>query len=163
MMHTMLPHPFLTLIVALVWVLISNELSAATVVVGVAWGIVAAKLTQRYWPNRPRVVHPFLILEYLAVFAYDVLVSNVQIAILVLFHRAKSIGSAYVAVPIELRSPEAIAALAGTITLTPGTLSVDVSPDGKALYVHCLGTTDGIRVAGHIKRRYESRLRRIFE
>lgn len=163
MMRAMLPHPFLTLAVALVWVLISNELSIATAAVGVAWGIVAAKVTQRYWPNRPRVVHPLLILEYLAVFVYDVLVSNVQIAVLVLFHRASSIRSTFVSVPIELRSPEAIAALAGTITLTPGTLSVDVTPDQTALYVHCLGTTDGSRVATRIKDRYESRLRRIFE
>jgi len=163
MLHAILPHPFLTLAVTLVWVLIANELSTPTVVFGVAWGIAAAKLAERYWPNRPRVVHPLLILEYLAVFAYDVLVSNVQIAGMVLFRRAKSIDSALVSVPIELRSPEAIAALAGTITLTPGTLSVDVSADGTALWVHCLGTTDGARVARHIKRRYESRLRRIFE
>jgi multicomponent K+:H+ antiporter subunit E len=163
MVRAMLPHPFLTLAVALVWVLISNELSIATAVVGVAWGMVVAKLTQRYWPNRPRVIRPLLILEYLAVFAYDVLVSNVQVALLVLFRRASSIRSGLVTVPIELASAEAIAALAGTITLTPGTLSVDVSADRRSLYVHCLDTTDGVRVAAHIKRRYESRLRRIFE
>lgn len=163
MLRVFLPHPFLTLAVALVWILLSNELSTATVAFGAGWGIVAARLTKRYWPNRPRIVHPLLIIEYLAVFAYDLLVSNVQIAVLVLLHRAKSIRSTFVTVPVELRSPEAVAVLAGTITLTPGTLSVDVSPDRKALYVHCLGTTNGIRVAGHIKRRYESRLRRIFE
>ena len=163
MVRAMLPHPFLTLAVMLVWILISNEVSIATALVGLAWGLVVAKLTQRYWPNRPRVVHPLLILEYLAVFAYDVLVSNVQIAGLVLFRRSESIRSAFVTVPIELQSPEAIAALAGTITLTPGTLSVDVSADRTALYVHCLGTADGAPVARHIKRRYESRLRRIFQ
>lgn len=163
MVRAILPHPFLTLAVALVWILISNELSTATAVVGMAWGVVVAKLTQRYWPNRPRVIHPLLILEYLAVFVYDMLVSNVQIAVLILFRRASRIRSGFVTVPIELRSPEAIAALAGTITLTPGTLSVEVSPDRRALYVHCLGTTNGMEVAGRIKRRYESRLQRIFE
>jgi multicomponent K+:H+ antiporter subunit E len=163
MSRVVLPHPFLTIVVALVWVLISNELSPATVITGVVWGVVAAKLAHRYWPDRPRVVHPLLILEYLAVFLYDVLVSNLQVAILVLFRPARSIRAGLVTVPIDLRSPEAIAALAGTVTLTPGTLSVDVSADRSELYVHCLGTTDEVLVAARIKRRYESRLLRIFE
>jgi multicomponent K+:H+ antiporter subunit E len=163
MRASLLPHPFLSLLVASVWVLMSNELSLATVLVGAAWGIAVARLTARYWPDRPRVVRPFLVVEYLALFLFDVLLSNIQVAALVLFRRADEIRSCLVTVPIELRSPEAIAALAGTITLTPGTLSVDVSSDRTALRVHCLGTADGARVVENVKRRYENRLRRIFE
>jgi multicomponent K+:H+ antiporter subunit E len=159
----LIPHPFLSLLVASVWVLISNDLSLSTVLVGLAWGLIVVKLTSRYWPDRPRVIRPVLIVEYLAMFAYDIVVSNIQVAILVLFRRADRIRSRFVTVPIALSSPEAIAALAGTITLTPGTLTVDVSADGSALRVHCLATDDGTRIVQNIKRRYERRLRRIFE
>ena len=40
------------------------------------------------------------------------------------------------------QTPEAIAVLAGTITMTPGTVSADLSADGRALLVHCLDTGD---------------------
>ncbi|HZM37028.1 MAG TPA: Na+/H+ antiporter subunit E [Burkholderiales bacterium] len=163
MRASLLPHPLLTLLVASVWVLISNELSVATVLVGAVWGIAVARLTARYWPGRPRVARPILVLEYLALFVFDVLISNLQVAALVLFRRADEIRSCLVTVPLELKSPEAIAALAGTITLTPGTLSVDVSADSTALRVHCLGTAEGERIVANVKRRYEDRLRRIFE
>ena len=62
-----------------------------------------------------------------------------------------------------LSSPEAISALAGTITLTPGTLSADLSADGRALLVHCLETKDAEATVANIKSRYETRLQRIFE
>ena len=59
-------------------------------------------------------------------------------------------------------SPEAVALLAGTITMTPGTVTADVSADGKALLVHCLHAPDPEGVAAEIKDRYESRLKEIF-
>ena len=56
-----------------------------------------------------------------------------------------------------------IAVLAGTITLTPGTVSADLCADGGALLVHCLETDDPEGTVARIKERYEDRLRRIFE
>lgn len=163
MRRSLLPHPLLSAFLALVWVLIANSVSLATVLTGIAAGIVIAKVTSRYWPERPRLRHPLLILEYLGIVVYDIGVSNLQVAYLVLFRRAASLRSQFVTIALELRSPEAIAALAGTITMTPGTLTVDVSPDRRTLRVHCLDAADGMRVASHIKLRYERRLQRIFE
>ena len=74
-----------------------------------------------------------------------------------------SLLSRFVTVPLDLRSPEAITVLAGTITMTPGTVSADVSADGRALLVHCLETGDPAATAAAIKARYEHRLQRIFE
>ena len=53
--------------------------------------------------------------------------------------------------------------LAGTITLTPGTVSADVSEDGKALLVHALDAENPDEVRDDIKQRYERRLKEIFE
>ena len=66
-------------------------------------------------------------------------------------------------IPLELRSPEAIAVLAGTITMTPGTVSADLSSDGRSLLVHCLDAADPDDVVASIKSRYERRLKEIFE
>ena len=64
---------------------------------------------------------------------------------------------------LDLKTPEAISALAGTITMTPGTVSATLSADGRALLVHCLETDDPEKIVADIKARYEARLQRIFE
>jgi multicomponent K+:H+ antiporter subunit E len=58
--------------------------------------------------------------------------------------------------------PEAITMLAGTITLTPGTVSADLSDEGHSLLVHVLHTEDPDAVRDDIKSRYEARLKEIF-
>jgi multicomponent K+:H+ antiporter subunit E len=81
----------------------------------------------------------------------------------VLFRRAETLRSRFITVPLDLRTPEAITVLAGTITMTPGTVSADVSADMRALLVHCLETDDPDGVVAQIKSRYERRLKEIFE
>ena len=64
--------------------------------------------------------------------------------------------------PLELRQPEAITILAGTITLTPGTVSADLSDEGHSLLVHVLHTDDPDAVRDDIMNRYQNRLKEIF-
>lgn len=159
----LLPHPLLTIVLAAVWVLLVNDLSLGAVVFGLLLGLAIARLTSAYWPGRPRVRRPLAILEYSLVVLRDIIVSNLQVAYLVLFRRGESLRSQFVTIPLALESPEAIATLAGTITMTPGTLSADLSADGRSLLVHCLETTDPAHTVATIKSRYERRLMRIFE
>lgn len=158
----LLPHPLLTLALALVWILLVNEVSWGAALLGLLLGVVIAKATSVYWPGRPKIRNPLAILEYAAIVLIDILISNLQVAYLVLFRRGASLKSQFVTVPLALESPEAIATLAGTITMTPGTVSADVSADGRSLLVHCLETSDPADVVATIKSRYESRLMRIF-
>jgi multicomponent K+:H+ antiporter subunit E len=72
------------------------------------------------------------------------------------------IKSAFITVPIDLDSPEAITLLAGTITMTPGTVTADISSNGRALLIHSLHAPDPDAVRDEIKSRYEARLKRIF-
>jgi len=66
-------------------------------------------------------------------------------------------------VPLDLETPEAITALAATITLTPGTVTSDLSADGRTLLVHCLDLADADAEVARIKDRYEKRIRVIFQ
>lgn len=161
-MRILLPHPLLAMILALVWVLLVNDFSWGALVFGLLLGIVIAKLINPYWPERPYIRNPLAIFEYLVIVVWDIIVSNVQVAYLVLFRRGDSLKSQFVTVPLALESPEAIATLAGTITMTPGTVSADLSADGRSLLVHCLDTSDPDGVVATIKSRYERRLMRIF-
>lgn len=159
----LLPHPVLSAILAVVWVLLVNDFSWGAAVFGLLLGLAIARLTSAYWPSRPRIRNPLAIVDYAVVVLYDIVVSNLQVAYLVLFRRGAGLKSQFVAVPLDLKSPEAIATLAGTITMTPGTLSSDLSADGRSLLVHCLETTDPADTIATIKSRYERRLMRIFE
>ena len=91
------------------------------------------------------------------------IVANFQVARIVLFMPRAKIQSAWITVPLDLTSPEAISLLAGTITMTPGTLTADMSACGRALLVHALHAPDPDATRDDIKARYESRLQRIFE
>ena len=161
-MRALLPHPVLVVILALVWGLLINDLSWGAILFGLLLGVVIAWLTSPYWPGRSKIRNPLPIPEYFAIVLWDIFVSNVQVAYLVLFRRGASLKSQFVTVPLSLESPEAIATLAGTITMTPGTLSADLSADGRSLLVHCLDITDPAATVANIKSRYERRLMRIF-
>jgi multicomponent K+:H+ antiporter subunit E len=162
-LRRLLPHPVLSIVVGTVWILLANDASAGQVVLASILGWAIPLYTSVYWPDRPRIRRPRVVMQYLATVLMDIIVSNIQVAYLILFRRGETLQSQFVAVPLDLQTAEAISALAGTITLTPGTVSADLSADGRALLVHCLETADPETTVAQIKARYERPLREIFE
>jgi multicomponent K+:H+ antiporter subunit E len=163
MLRKVFPHPYLTLFLIAVWFMLVNRLAVGTTVMAVILGTVIPHLTAVWWPKRPRIKAPLALLSYAALVVWDVIVANFQVARIVLFMPADQIRSAFIRVPVDLQSREAITLLAGTITMTPGTLTADMSSCGKALLIHALHAPDPDAVRDDIKARYEARLKRIFE
>lgn len=162
-LQRLLPHPLLTLTITLAWLMLANEFSVGGLLLGLLLGLVMAKLTAMFWPQRPCVRHPLKIAEYGLVVLWDIVVANVKIAIIVVTRPNGTLRSHFITIPLDIHSPEAITTLAGTITMTPGTVSADLSADGRALLVHCLDTGDPAGEVAGIKQRYEARLKEIFE
>ena len=158
----LLPHPFLTLLLAVVWTLLQNEVSAGMVVFGIILGIIIPRSTSIWWPDTPKGFRLGKMVSYSVIVMWDILVANVQVAWIVLTVPNSKLKSAWIVIPLELRQPEAITVLAGTITLTPGTVSADLSDEGHSLLVHVLHTDDPDAVRDDIKTRYERRLKEIF-
>jgi multicomponent K+:H+ antiporter subunit E len=163
MLRKLFPHPLLTLVLTAVWVMLVNVLTLNAVVFGLILGTIVPLVTAAYWPDRPKLRHPLKIIEYILLVLWDICVANVQVALIILFKRNADLKPAFVTVPLELRTPEAITLLAGTITMTPGTVSADLSEDGSSLLVHCLHAPDPAGTVHDIKSRYERRLKEIFE
>ncbi|MBI6628652.1 Na+/H+ antiporter subunit E [Pontibaca salina] len=161
--HRLFPHPVLTVFLTLVWLLLVNRFSLNSLLFGLMLGVLIPFVTSPYWPNRTRLRNPLMIVEYVLVVLWDIIVANVVVARLVLFRRNQDMQPNWVTVPLELRNPSAITVLAGTITMTPGTLTADVSSKGHSLLVHCLDAADPDAVRDEIKQRYERRLLEIFE
>ena len=157
-----LPHPWLTLVLVLLWILLLNSFSVGGLLMGVVLGVLISHLTSQFWPERPPVKSLGKAFSYLDLMAWDVVVANMQVTRIILFRRADSLDVRWVVLPLELRSPEAISVLAGTITMTPGTVSCDLSADGRSLLVHCLDAPDAEDAVRAMKDRYEARLKEIF-
>lgn len=156
------PHPFLTLILAGVWILLQNQVSAGMVVFGFILGLIIPQMTSNWWPDTPKGFRMGKMVPYSFMVLWDILVANLQVAWIVLTVPNARLRPAWIVVPLELKQPEAITVLAGTITLTPGTVSADLSDEGHSLLVHVLHTDDPDGVRDDIKTRYERRLLEIF-
>lgn len=162
MIHRLLPHPALSALLVVVWMLLVNELTFGALFLALVFGVLVPLVTSRFWPDRPRIRFGPDLAGYAAIVLFDIVVANFEIAWIILTRRNRDLRSRWLVVPVELRSAEAITLLAGTISLTPGTVSSDVSADGRALLVHALDSGDPEADIARIKQRYEARLLKVF-
>lgn len=160
--NRLLPHPFLTVLLAVVWVILQNSVTAGMAVFGLILGVIIPLITAVWWPDRPRGLRLGKFVIYLLIVLWDIVVANIEVAWIVLTRPNAKLRSKWVVIPLDLRRPEAITILAGTITLTPGTVSADLSNEGHSLLVHALDTDNPDEVRDQIKSRYEARLKEIF-
>lgn len=163
MLKRLMPHPLLSLLLFATWMLLVNQFKIGSLVMAGILAIVIPLITAPYWPNRPIIRNIPAFAAYLLLVMWDIIVANIQVAKIILFSRNEDIKSAWIPIPIDLKSPEAITMLAGTITMTPGTVTADMSSCGRVLLIHSLHAPDPDAIRDDIKTRYEARLKRIFE
>jgi len=160
-----LPHPLLSGVLLLAWLWLNNTVHPGHVVLGSLLAIAIPYFTRHFWPEPIVVVRPLRVIQYIAIVCYDIVLANLQLAALILGPMSR-LRPLFVRVPLDLRSDFAVTVLASTVTLTPGTVSVDVEgdvADGRLLVVHVLRCTDPEEMVQSIKDRYERRLKEILE
>ncbi|UXU75390.1 MULTISPECIES: Na+/H+ antiporter subunit E [unclassified Paracoccus (in: a-proteobacteria)] len=163
MMRRLFPHPWLSLVLTATWLLLVNGWSVGSLIFAAMLGLVVPWLTAPYWPGARGLTRPGKVPAYVALVLWDIVRANFTVARIVLFTPRHALRPAWIVVPLDLTRPEAIVTLASTITLTPGTVSCDMSDDGRALLVHAMHAPDPDAVLHDIKTRYEARLKEIFE
>lgn len=163
MIRRFIPHPLLSLTLLLVWLGLVNKVTVGNLLLGGVLGLALPMMTAAYWPDRPKLRNPVAIVGYVLIVLWDIVVANIEVARIILFRRNENIRSHWINVPLDLTSPEAITVLAGTITMTPGTVSATLAADAGSILVHCLHSDDPDDVRDSIKSRYEARLKEIFE
>lgn len=94
-------------------------------------------------------------------FFWELILANLAVLQIVLRPRL-DIRPGLIAYPLRLRSPLGITALANMITLTPGTITADVAPDGRTLYIHSIDSSSEEAVVG-VPRRFEDLLLEVLE
>ena len=137
------------------------------IVVGLIASAVVALLFHEILPREHHIfISPkriFWMVIYIPVFLYYILKANIDVVYRAL-HPKMPINPGIVKIKTNLKSDSGITALANSITLTPGTLTVDLTDDGF-LYVHWINvkTTDTEEATKQISQKFEYFLEKIFE
>ncbi|MCB1738403.1 MAG: Na+/H+ antiporter subunit E [Gammaproteobacteria bacterium] len=160
-MKPLLPHPIITPALTLVWLLLNNSFAPGHILLGLLLGWAIPHLTLAFWPDTVKVYKPSALLRLFGLFLYDILVANLVVARLILTG-PKHLKPAFVAVSLDIDHPFAISLLANIISLTPGTVSAQLSDDRRSLWVHALDTDNPDALITEIKTRYEAPLKEAF-
>lgn len=156
------PHPALSLLVLFVGLALATPLSPLAIGLAGLAAIVIPLFSAPFLGSRARLASIPAAAALAAVVAFDMLVSAVRVSALILFRPRQRLRGCWLIVPLDLALPEAAAVLAGTVSLTPGTLSADFAADGRHLLVHALDCPDAPAAIARIKHRYERRIARMF-
>ncbi|NLW97151.1 Na+/H+ antiporter subunit E [Luteimonas wenzhouensis] len=161
MLNRLFPSIPQSITVFLFWWLMSERTSPGTLLMGgfLAWLMpqIAARLEREF----ARIGEAWILVPLGIKLFWDVIVANVTVARQVL-GREEDLTPGFIWIPLELTNIHGISALTSVITITPGTLTAELSEDRSHLLVHCLDVPDPEGMVRLIKERYEAPLRRVF-
>ena len=161
-MSRILPQPLITVGLFATWLLLHNSVSAGLLVSGVVLAVLLPLGTRHFWPEYPRTVRVRPLIRLLGVVIYDIIIANLRMVVLILGPNSR-LRPHFVVVPVTAQHPFAITLFASIISLTPGTVSANLSGDRRSLLVHDLDVEDPDTAVRRVKERYEKPLMEIFE
>lgn len=156
--------PTLVTVLAGIWLILNQTLEPAQILLGIALGVLLSWASSRLRPVRAKLRRIDLAMALVFIVVVEIVKSNIAVGRIVLGLVGKrEIRSGFLDIPLDLRDPHGLAALATIITATPGTVWAGQSADGAHLTLHVLDLDDEQRWIAYIKERFETPLLRIFE
>ncbi len=153
----------LILVLAVAWAAITGNFSGLNMLFGAGVATVAVLLLRQSFAPPLLLRRLRRTLALLALFLKELIISAVRVAIVVMTPDLRStLRPAIVAFPLTVKSDAEITLLANLITLTPGTLTVDVADDRSVLYVHALTLSSREALIADIAGGFEARIREVF-
>ncbi len=168
-MRSLVPAPLASATLFAAWLMLNQSASPGNLVLAALFALALPHLLRAFRVDPPRLRRPAVAARLALRVLGDIVVANLEVALRILGPEAR-LRSGFVRVPLSIRDPHGIVALAGIVTLTPGTLSADfmghlsADPGGDRphLLVHALDVADERELVESIKRRYEAPLMEIF-
>jgi len=145
------------LLLALIWVAMSGHFDAANLLLGFGFGYVVLYLLQRVVGRSAYFTKSVLLVRFVGFYALEVVRTNVRVAVDVVTPTSLA-KPGIVAVPLDARTDVEITLLANLITMTPGSLSIDVADDRSVIYVHSMFLDDPEELRRTIKDDLERRV-----
>lgn len=151
----------------LAWLALTAGGGIQEIVAGAVVALVVALVAGQFLSGFPRRGIPrragFAVLYFIR-FVWEMIKANIHVASIVL-HPRRPIKPGIIKIRTELTKDTAMTILANSITLTPGTLTVDINPEARELYIHCI-TVDGTDIEENTRRigaKFERILKEVFE
>ena len=159
----LVPSPLTSVSVFALWLVLARSASVGHVLLALVFALVVPRLTARLRPTTIRVRRPLVVVRFILVVGYDVIASNLEVAWSVITWRWRRPKSKFVIIPLALRDPVGLSALAMVTTVVPGTVWSELALDRSALLLHVWNVVDDETFVSHFKERYEKPLQEIFE
>lgn len=148
---------FLNVLLALVWGALTGRFAPANLFVGFILWYVTLFMSRRALGPTDYFIKVRRAIAFTLFFLWELLLANLRVAYDVLTPR-HYMKPRVIAIPLEARTDSEITALAYFISLTPGTLSLDVSTDRRVLFIHAMYAPDADVLRREIKQGLERRL-----
>lgn len=162
-MKRVLPAPWLSLTLWLLWLVLNQSLSVGNLLLGALLGFVAPLLTAPLRPLPVRMGKPGVMLKLLLRVGCDSVTSNLAVGWSVWNATRRPPRSAFVKVPLDLRDANGLAVLSVIATVVPGTVWSELALDRSVLLMHVFDLQDETQFIEHFKRCYERPLMEIFQ
>jgi multicomponent K+:H+ antiporter subunit E len=163
LLRRLLPAPLLSASLFALWIVLARSTSLGQILLGLALALVLPRLTANLRLTNVRVRRPLVVVRFILTVGYDVLASNMEVAWGVVRWRWRRPRAQFVIIPLELRDPVGLAALAMVTTVVPGTVWSELALDRSAFLLHVWDVSDESAFVARFKARYEQPLREIFE
>jgi len=150
----------LNILLAAVWVFLTGELNFQNFVEGFVIGFAIIFVTKNVTSTSSYLRKIPKIIEFVFYFIYELILANIKVTVDILTPKHR-MTPAIIAVPLTIDKNFEITLLANLITLTPGTLSLDLSSDKKILYVHSMYVDDPEKFRDSIKNGFEKKIMEI--
>ncbi|MFD1327573.1 Na+/H+ antiporter subunit E [Mycoplana ramosa] len=147
----------IAVVFAMVWAAVTGSLSLPNLVLGFLLGLLVLWIVRRDFAGGLTVLRPLKLLSLAVLFIKELALSAWRVAVLVASPKME-LKPGIFAFPLTVDRDIEITLLANLITLTPGTLSVDVSEDRRVLYVHALDCSDPVAVKRDIANGFERKI-----
>jgi multicomponent K+:H+ antiporter subunit E len=157
-MKRWLPFPLLWTMLVAMWLVLNQTLDAAHVVLAALVALAAVHALAALQSPQTRLPRPLAAAELLLIVVGDIVRSNVAVAWIVLRPRAGGRNAEFAEIPLTLRNPVGLAALACIVTSAPGTVWAGYDSQTGVMTLHVLDLVNAEQWVDRIKTRYERRL-----
>lgn len=152
---------FVNIMLALIWMFLTGSLTANTLVEGFIMGYLVLWLASPLYGPTTYFRKFRQVVSFILYFLRELVIATVRVARVVIAPEI-DVRPAIIAVPLDLTTDFQITLLANLVTLTPGTLTLDVSDDCRVMYVHVMHAEDIERARQEIKQGFERRIGELF-
>lgn len=161
MIQRLLPYPILAFTIFLMWVLLTG-FSPGHILLGSVIALLVSRTMLTLLPEKPALKLGWAIPKLAYYVAIDIVASSLSTARIILLGQQDR-RSDFILVPVQIRSPYALATLSIVLTATPGTLWVQHDPSRQLILIHMLDIAQADEWTAMLKSRYEPLLMEIFE